>query len=155
MLSSITVQGTQVPLTGNAFSIQLLLDEGTQTITVEALDVAGNRGSANVRFAVVLNRAPTASPGGPYGGDTGQAISFNGASSTDPDNDSLSFAWDFGDGTTGTGATPSHSYRTPGSFTVALTVSDGRGGTNTASTTATIRAIVLQTLTVSPPAARL
>src|SRR5436190_1010935 len=137
-LSAITVQGAQVPLTGNAFSTQLLLDEGTQTITVEALDVAGNRGSANVRFAVVLNRAPTASPGGPYGGDTGQAISFNGASSTDPDNDSLSFAWDFGDGTTGTGATPSHSYRTPGSFTVALTVSDGRGGTNTASTTATI-----------------
>src|SRR5437773_114347 len=137
-LSAITVQGAQVPRRGNAFSTQLLLDEGTQTITVEALDVAGNRGSANVRFAVVLNRAPTASPGGPYGGDTGQAISFNGASSTDPDNDSLSFAWDFGDGTTGTGATPSHSYRTPGSFTVALTVSDGRGGTNTASTTATI-----------------
>ncbi|PYP38778.1 MAG: hypothetical protein DMD48_08660, partial [Gemmatimonadetes bacterium] len=81
-LSAITVQGAQVPLTGNAFSTQLLLDEGTQTITVEALDVAGNRGSANVRFAVVLNRAPTASPGGPYGGDTGQAISFNGASST-------------------------------------------------------------------------
>src|SRR5881396_2294696 len=154
-LTSITIQGTQVPLTGNAFSTQLLLDEGTQTITVEALDAAGNRGSASVSFAVVLNRPPTASAGGPYSGDAGQAISFNGASSTDPDNDPLSFAWDFGDGTTGTGATPSHSYRTPGSFTVALTVSDGRGGTDTATTKATIRAIVLQTLTVSPPAARL
>src|SRR5947208_3270568 len=57
-LTSITIQGTQVPLTGNAFSTQLLLDEGTQTITVEALDAAGNRGSASVSFAVVLNRPP-------------------------------------------------------------------------------------------------
>src|SRR5207245_5959800 len=107
-LSSVTVQGEPVPVTGNAFSTELVLNEGSQTIAVEALDVAGNRGSASVRFSVVLNRPPTANPGGPYGGDVGQAISFSGAGSSDPDSDTLSFAWDFGDGTTATGGTPSH-----------------------------------------------
>lgn len=40
----------------------------------------------------------------------------------------LSYAWAFGDGATGTGATTSHEYTTPGVFQVGLTVTDSQGG---------------------------
>jgi len=73
----------------------------------------------------VPNRAPTANAGGPYAGVRGQAIVFNGGASSDPDGDALSYAWDFGDGATGTGVSPSHAYASLGSFVVTLVVSDG------------------------------
>ena len=54
----------------------------------------------------VVNQPPTASPGGPYSEATGQTIQLNGSASRDPDGSIASYAWSFGDGTTGAGATP-------------------------------------------------
>jgi PKD repeat protein len=53
------------------------------------------------------------------------------AAATDPDGDPLTYAWDFGDGGTATGATASHTYTTGGSYSAKLTVSDGKGGSVT------------------------
>ena len=44
-----------------------------------------------------------------------------------------SYAWDFGDGTTATGRTPSHYFTTPRSYSVSLTVQNSAGGSATAS----------------------
>src|SRR5262249_44495172 len=52
-------------------------------------------------------------------------IRFDGTRSTDGDGDPLTYAWDFGDGTRGTGATPTHAYARSGVYTVALVVNDG------------------------------
>jgi PKD repeat protein len=79
--------------------------------------------------AAAANRAPTADAGPDQSGIAGIAVAFNGGGSSDPDGDALSYAWNFGDGTTGSGVTPSHAYATTGQFTVTLTVNDGRGGT--------------------------
>jgi hypothetical protein len=84
------------------------------------------------------NRAPTAVPGGPYSGTEGGAISFNGSGSSDPDGDALTYEWSFGDGNTSTAQNPTHTYVQDGSYTVTLTVRDGRGGSDTKTTTATI-----------------
>jgi PKD repeat protein len=53
------------------------------------------------------------------------------ASATDADNDPLTFSWVFGDGNQGTGSNPKHSYSAPGTYAVAVTVTDGRGGSGT------------------------
>jgi len=48
--------------------------------------------------------------------DTGIApltVSFNSAGSNDPDGSITSYAWDFGDGSTATGATATHNYLDP------------------------------------------
>ncbi|MGI5225878.1 PKD domain-containing protein [Actinoallomurus sp. CA-142502] len=61
------------------------------------------------------------------------ACSFDGSGSSDPDGSIASYSWDFGDGSTGTGATPQHTYAAAGDYTVKLTVTDDRGGTDAAS----------------------
>ena len=85
---------------------------------------------------------PVADAGGPYSGIVGQNIYFNGLQSSDPDNDPLSYVWDFGDGTTSTGATPAHVYNVADVYEVTLTIDDGVG-----SATATT-SIVISPLTV-------
>jgi PKD repeat protein len=74
----------------------------------------------------------------------GSPVNFNGASSNDPDVTSgiVSYSWNFGDfSPAGTGATPSHSYASAGSFTVVLTVTDIDGWQATVSHQITIRAL--------------
>jgi hypothetical protein len=58
------------------------------------------------------------------------------ASATDDWSNPATFTWDFGDGSTGAGAAPSHVYAAPGVYTVAITATDGAG--NPATTTRTI-----------------
>lgn len=85
------------------------------------------------------NANPEASIGGPYSSPEGASVSLvmNG---TDGDGDALTYAWDLGDGTTGTGPTPpaSHVYADNGTYQILLAVDDGRGGVDTARTTAIV-----------------
>lgn len=58
--------------------------------------------------------------------------------STDSDGSIISWAWDFGDGSTSTIQNPSHTFTAAGTFTVALTVTDNEGATNTTSQDITV-----------------
>jgi PKD repeat protein len=70
------------------------------------------------------NHPPVAVAGGPYSGGTGLEIQFNGTGSSDPDGNNLTYAWDFGDGGTATGATPTHAYAFANNYLATLTVTD-------------------------------
>ncbi len=66
------------------------------------------------------------------------SCTFDGSGSSDSDGSIASYAWDFGDGATSTDAKPSHEYTANGTYTVKLTVTDNRGGTDSATKQVTV-----------------
>ncbi|MFQ5890510.1 MAG: PKD domain-containing protein [Gemmatimonadota bacterium] len=92
------------------------------------------------------NSPPVADPGGPYSGIEGTPVLFDGSGSSDPDGPTpkLEYAWDFGDGATGSGMSPSHGYAAEGIYTVTLIVTDRKGGSGQPATTTA-------TISVAPP----
>jgi len=62
-------------------------------------------------------------------------VSLDASGSTDEDGPLSGFSWDFGDGTTGEGATADHTFAAPGTYTVTLTVADNLWSEVTRSTT--------------------
>jgi PKD repeat protein len=81
------------------------------------------------------NTAPTAAFTSSVSGLT---VSVDGSGSTDPEGPVASYAWDFGDGQTGTGKTASRTYAAAGTYPVKLTVTDSAGATGTVTRTVTV-----------------
>jgi glucose/arabinose dehydrogenase/PKD repeat protein len=95
----------------------------------------------SIRYTSGTNSPPSAViSASPTNGSAPLTVNFSGAGSADPNGDPLTYSWNFGDGATAgpsTTATTSHTYSSSGTFIATLTVSDGKGGTGTASTTIT------------------
>lgn len=73
------------------------------------------------------NHAPVAiASANPREGYSPLTVHFNGEQSYDPDGDTITYYWDFGDGQHSTEMNPTHTYNTAGRYTALLTVSDGR-----------------------------
>ena len=100
---------------------------------VEEANEANNSRSVTVSASLPALRADA---GGPYSGTVGAPVTFDGRGST---GDIVSYTWDFGDGTTGSGAVVQHAYSAPGTYTVRLTVRDRYGRTDSDTATATVR----------------
>jgi outer membrane protein OmpA-like peptidoglycan-associated protein len=91
--------------------------------------------------APVANRQPVCRLTAPAQGQVGEAVTLDASGSSDPDNDPLSYTWDFGDGTPPaktTVARAAHSYARVGNYTARITVDDGRGGTCSATAPITV-----------------
>jgi len=120
----------------------------TYTYQVSAVDTSGNEGLKSDQKtgkptksssggggstgggggpALPPNNIPVANAGGPYYEIINNSITFDGSGSTDSDGTIVSNDWTFGDGTTGKGATPTHSYTTVGNYTIKLIVTDNGG----------------------------
>jgi subtilisin family serine protease len=85
------------------------------------------------------NQAPTATITATDSVRNFEAALFDGNASIDKDGSIASYAWDFGDGTTATGATPRHAYDWAGTYTVRLTVTDDDGAIATTTGSVTVR----------------
>jgi YD repeat-containing protein len=111
---------------------------GSVTVGLRVTDSNGGT-ETTTRSLTVSNRAPTASfTATPTTAPTGTAVTFNGAASTDPDGTVAKYEWDLdGNGSyetdTGTTATASKAFATPGTVTVGLRVTDNLGLTATTS----------------------
>lgn len=122
------------------------LGDGTTTSRSSAVVVTGvadaRRVSGGAEFSVAIsapegpptNQQPTAQAGGSC---ELRACTFSAGGSADPDGTLVAHAWDFGDGTTGSGTAPEHTYAAAGSYTVTLTVTDDDGATDSATVTVT------------------
>ena len=97
---------------------------GTYTVKLTLVDNAGNVKTTTQSIGV--GPIPAAvfqfSPSNPA---TDNTVAFDGSGSSDPNpGQSLSYSWNFGDGSTASGVAPSHRYSSPGTYTVKLTVTD-------------------------------
>jgi PKD repeat protein len=89
------------------------------------------------RTGQVANAAPTAAF---TSSAAGLVVSVDGSTSADADGRVASYAWEFGDGGTGTGATASHTYAAAGTYQVELTVTDDKGATGSVTRAVTVTA---------------
>ncbi|MFD5277259.1 PKD domain-containing protein [Pseudarthrobacter sp. NPDC058362] len=116
---------------------------GTYTIQLTVTDNTGNKHSTTKAVTVTAppaNKVPVAS----FTADVADlTASLDGSGSSDPDGTIAGYTWDFGDSTTGTGATATHTYAEAGTYAVKLTVTDDDGATGA----------VTKSLTVTAPAA--
>jgi len=80
----------------------------------------------------------------PSSGVVPETVAVDASASTDPNPGGgiQSYAWDFGDGATATGATASHAYAQPGSYVVVLTVINTGGASAQTSRTVSLAPLV-------------
>jgi hypothetical protein len=99
---------------------------GNYGVRFTAASAGGLADTALTTFHLVsTDKAPRAFANGPYTGTVDIPIPFTSSGSGDPEGDTLSYRWTFGDGGFGTGPAPSHVYRAAGPYPIALIVSDG------------------------------
>ena len=105
------------------------VDATDQSLTASFL--RGTGGTFADSFTLTKGAQPTNQP--PVANFTASctdlSCNFDGTGSSDPDGTIASYAWTFGDQSSGTGSTPNHSYAAAGSFSVTLTVTDDDGAT--------------------------
>ena len=133
-----SISGNSVTLLGQPGEVIIRAAQGGNSSFAPA--VAIDR-SFQVRQPGPSNQAPSASfSTNPSSGPAPLQVNLNASASSDPNGDPLTYAWDFGNGQTGSGQSPSVSYPNPGTYIITLYVNDGQFMVETS-----------KTITVSPP----
>ncbi len=108
---------------GQASQTATGLTNGTYTVVI----TDANNCTATATAVVNANASPSAVfTGVDTVGCVPLCVTFNNASAN-----IATWSWTFGDGSTGTGASPKHCYTSPGTYSVSLTVIDNNGCTGT------------------------
>ena len=106
---------------------------GTYDVTLTVHDDGGLSGSTTLQVSVVKPNVP------PTAAFTTTCeyldCDFDATDSVDSDGTVDGYEWDFGDGQTGTGATPEHTYESPGEYETTLVVTDNQLATDDESAT--------------------
>jgi len=99
-----------------SYLVTLTVSDGTNTSAEASKTITVEDGN----IAPVANFTAT-----PNAGIAPVTVSFDASTSTDANEDTLTYSWDFGDGTSGAGVTVNHQYAAVGEYIATLTVSDG------------------------------
>ena len=151
-----TVITSNSRLTVNASSAGV--PAGTQTYRLVVEDDSGNL-SAPVEVSVavvVLNQPPTAVISlSQISGFAPLTVDFDASGSTDSDGSIVSYVWGFGDGNSGSGVNVTHVYQTPGTYGIALTVTDDDGDTGMVDPEPQVQVLPPPVVTITPASATL
>lgn len=140
--STINFGDGSAPVSGSSAS-HTYSTAGTYTITGTVTDNLGATASKSAAIVVSSSTnlppiaAISATPGAAYAPAT---ISVSAAGSSDPDGTIASSVINFGDGTSASGLTASHTYSAAGVYTLTAKVTDNLGASSTATTSVTIKA---------------
>src|SRR5690606_33941941 len=103
---------------------------GQYTVRLIVTDEAG--AADTLEKPIRVNARPTADfTFAPEEPNVGQTITFDASASSDPDDDPLTYNWDFGDGTSDEGAVVHKTYDAAGQYQVQLVVRDELGAEDT------------------------
>ncbi|MBY0279336.1 PKD domain-containing protein [Candidatus Binatia bacterium] len=126
-----------LPAAATGLAQALFPDRAESGLAVSGGALSGNVGNEDVHAYLIDHAVPgdvspsawfTITPEPPV---FGSPATLDGSSSSDPDGSVTSWEWDFGDGTRTTGAVVNHTWSTPGSYGVRLTVRDDAGAPGT------------------------
>lgn len=109
----------------------LYVTNGPHNVQIFANDSSGNMGASQKIYFTVLQPPVANFTWSPLMPIVGDVVTFNGSSSTTNGGVIVSYAWNFGDGGTGSGETPTHVYSSAGNYTVCLNVTDSNNLWNT------------------------
>jgi endoglucanase len=104
-------------------------EEGDYVVTLTVTDETGAVDQTSVTIEVSdggeVQPPVAAVSASPTQGLVPLTVSFDAGNSTDPQGLALTYAWDFGDGTTDSGVQTEHIYTAEGTYTASVTVSNG------------------------------
>ena len=137
-----------------ASGLQGPVDIESDPISKDLFYVALGAGEVRRIEYTVGNRSPIVSATGlPTSGVAPLDVQVSGAGTVDPDGDSITYEWNFGDGSPlDTNRDAAHTYAAAGTFTATLTASDDRGGVGSKSVVIQATAEPLNVAITSPPA---
>jgi PKD repeat protein len=139
--------------TGQYVTVQVIGNPNyapNRTFTL-ALSNFQNAVMGTTTYSVISDDAPIVYAGGALTANEGSAVQLY-ASASEPDSDPLTYTWNFGDGNTGTGASPTHVFANSGVYTATVSVSDGSAVT-TATETVTVLDVAPMTVVSGPATA--
>ena len=119
------------------------------TVSDGTLDIVVSKGATSTDQAIINciavipqggdNKKPIAKINvSPASGTAPLAVNFTSTGSSDPDGSIVSYAWDFGDGQTASGASANHTYASVGVYNAILVVTDNGGASSADSITVTV-----------------
>ncbi len=108
------------------FTAKLTISDNKGVKAIKTTQITVTKASGN-------NHAPQAAIGvDPGNGTSPLTVRFDASGSSDPDGDQLTYSWNFGDGSKGSGKTTSHIYTEQGTVYATLTVTDSHDASSTA-----------------------
>jgi hypothetical protein len=117
---------------------------GVSTPQGSAYDIGANEVAASNSPPVITSPAFAT----PNPANIGSTVAFS-VGASDPDGDTLTYKWTFGDGGTATTPSASHAYSAAGSFTATATVTDSAGNPVSSSITVTVQTATSPTVHVA------
>jgi hypothetical protein len=118
-----------------------IAENGTHSWTAKAYDASGlvaTSSPVNLTVNISPNQPPTADAGSDQMSQVGTTLTLDGSKSFDPDGSITSYAWNFGDGNSASGASMTHSYADAATYSARLTVTDNAGAQSTDTAVVTV-----------------